>query len=88
MGKGQFLDQTSYLGNIRLALLGCVLVIFGWYLDEIGHWLWHQFGEELVVQPGKMRRDVIAFIVMGCIAIVSAAVNLIRVFLLHRKSMT
>lgn len=85
MGQGQFFDQSSYSGNVRLALLGILVFLLGRHLEEIAPWLWRQFGEELVYQTGKMTRNSIGLIVIGLILIVSAAVNLIRVYLWHRR---
>jgi len=87
MGEGQFFDQASYSGNLRLALLGILVFLLGHHLGEIASWLWHQFGKELVYQAGKMTRNSIGLIVIGLILIVSATVNLIRVFLWQRRKM-
>ncbi|MDD2701904.1 MAG: hypothetical protein PHH36_11815 [Sideroxydans sp.] len=53
MGKGQLFDHHSIRGNANSILLGLLVCIVGWNIDEIGRWLWHQFGNELIVSHQK-----------------------------------
>jgi H+/Cl- antiporter ClcA len=82
MGEGQFLDVNSISGNVHGIVLGFLVCFVGWHLDEMAHWLWQQFGNELIVSPGKEAWHRIVSTTIGVILIVSAFLQLI--FLIRR----
>lgn len=64
-GEGQLFDKKSYRGNVRLAIFACLFALIGSHLDEFGQWLYHQFGSELVIAPGKSEWHARVATVMG-----------------------
>lgn len=85
LGKGQFFDTNSVLGNVRSLILGLFVCLVGWYLDEIGRWLWHQFGNELIVSPAKERWHRLVSTTMGLTLIVISLLQLIFIARDRRK---
>lgn len=84
-GPGQIFDNTTYVGNIRSIVFFGLAIFIGWHLDEIGRWLWHQFGEELIVSPAKERWHRIVVIALGSGGIIFSLLHMHLVFLKRRR---
>jgi cytochrome bd-type quinol oxidase subunit 1 len=84
MGEGQLFDPKSIAGNVRTIILGILVCVAGWHLDEFGRWLWRQFGNELIVSSGKETWHRIVSTIIGMIFVVSALIDIARIFFQRR----
>lgn len=85
MGAGQFFDSYTYIGNIRSIALFSLMTYIGWHFDEIGRWLWHQFGNELIVSSGKERWHRMVVVAMGTGGSIVSVLFMYRIFLKRHK---
>lgn len=84
-GPGQIFDSDSYIGNFRSIVFSCLVMYVGWHLDEAGRWLWHQFGEVLVVSPAKERWHRMVTVALCSVGIILGLLNMHRIFLRRRN---
>jgi cytochrome bd-type quinol oxidase subunit 1 len=84
-GPGQLFDNATYIGNIRFIIFFGLAIFAGWHLDEVGRWLWHLFGEELVVSSAKEKWHRIVVVVMGGCGIIVALLHMHLVYLKRRR---
>ncbi len=65
MGKGQLFDLDSVKGRLNGIFFGMVVCLIGWNIDDIGRWIWYQFGNELLVSQQKEAWHQTVAMVMG-----------------------
>lgn len=61
-------------------VLACLVIWGGRYIDEMGQWLWRQFGEELIVTPKKAAWHTLVARTMGTIMLVASALTILRIY--------
>jgi len=84
-GSGQIFDNDSYSGNIRFIVFSCLAMYVGWHFDEAARWLWHQFGEVLVVSPAKEKWHRMVAIALCAGGIIMGLLNMHMIFFKRRK---
>lgn len=77
---GQIFDRTTYMGQLRLMAFGLLTIFGGRHIDEAGQWLWHQFGEELVVSPAKAAWHGIVAFGFGLSFVIMSIVSMLLIY--------
>lgn len=85
-GPGQFFDKETYAGNIRGMVIFCLVVALSGHIDEINRWIGSQFGEELIVSPGKEAWHQVVARSMGIVGIIFTLINLQSIYAKRKKT--
>lgn len=75
-GPGQIFDGRSYAGSIRFIVFSILVIYVGWHADDVGRWIFHQFGENLIVSPGQEAWHQMVALGMGIVGIVIGLINI------------
>lgn len=80
--SGQIFDGRTYAGSIRFIAFSCLIIYVGGHADDIGRWIWQQFGETLTVSPGK---EVWHRMVALCMGVVGIAIGVIDIYKIYTR---
>lgn len=83
---GQLFDNESYVGNILSIVVFFSMICIGGYIDDIGRWIWHQYGEELIVSPGKEAWHKVVARTIGVVGIIFSLINMQSIYANRKKN--
>lgn len=84
---GQFFDNGTYAGNLRSIVVFILMIYIGGYIDDIGRWIWHQYGEELIVSPGQEMWHQVVARAIGVVGIIFSLRNMQSIHTKHRNKL-
>ncbi len=82
----QIFDGRTYAGCVRFLFFSFLVIYVGWHIDEINRWIGHQFGEELIVAPGKEAWHRVVALGMGTVGIVIGLLDVYKIYTQRPKN--
>jgi hypothetical protein len=82
---GQIFDGRTYAGCVRFIVFSFLVIYVGGHADDIGRWIWHQFGETLTASPGKEAWHRVVALGMGTVGIVIGLIDIYKIYTSRSK---